>query len=114
MCIYLTFNGICTQDCLATIPPYPNYICNRVSDYDVASSISDPKSMWIVRQQLFYKCSLRPFNATMGCYNIYLEDIPQVESQPSLFSAYDDLQVRLLSSGQIELGRCTNPLMFLG
>ena len=43
-----------SQDCLATITPYPHYISDRGADYDVASSISDPDSMWAVRQQLCF------------------------------------------------------------
>ena len=43
--LYMVYDS---QDCLATIPPYPHYIGDRGADYDVASSISDPDSMWIV------------------------------------------------------------------
>jgi len=54
-------NGIyCWQDCLATIPPYPYYIGERGAHYDAAASISDPDSMWIVRPQLFFTCTVRP------------------------------------------------------
>ena len=54
------------QDCLATIPPYPHYIGDRDGHYDVAAAISDPDSMWIVRPQLFFSCTLRPLSAQPG------------------------------------------------
>ena len=65
-----------SQDCLATIPPYLHYIGDRGADYDVASSISDPDSMWIVRPQLFSSSTLRPLNAAKDSYNRSPEDIP--------------------------------------
>jgi hypothetical protein len=49
----------CLQDCLATIPPYPYYIGDRGAGYDVVASIADPDSMWIVRPQLFFTCTVR-------------------------------------------------------
>ena len=38
------------QEIIVTTPPYPHYIFDIGADYDAASSISDPYSMWIVRQ----------------------------------------------------------------
>ena len=48
------------RDCVATIPPYPHYIGERGDGHDVASAISYPDSMWVVRPQLFFPCTLRP------------------------------------------------------
>ena len=48
------------QDCLATIPPHPFYIGERDDEYDVAESLFDQDSMWFVRPQLFFHCTLRP------------------------------------------------------
>ena len=59
------------QDCVATIPPYPYYIGDRDGHYDVAAAISDPDSLWIVRPQLFFSCTLRPLTA-----NNSPDDIP--------------------------------------
>ena len=84
-----------SQDCLATIPPYPHYISDSGADYDVASSISDPDSMWIVRPQLFFKCTLRPLNAAKDRYNRSLEDIPL---DLVFFSAFEDLRLRTTST----------------
>ena len=84
-----------SQDCLATIPPYLHYICDRGADYDVASSISDPDSMWIVRQQLFFSCTLRPLNAAKDRYNSSPEDIPL---DLVFFSAFEDLRLRTTST----------------
>ena len=80
-----------SQDCVATIPPYPHYIGDRGADYDVASSISDPDSMWIVRPQLFFSCTLRPLNAAKDRYNRSPEDIPL---DLVFFSAFEDLRLR--------------------
>jgi hypothetical protein len=78
--------------------PYPHYIGDGGADYDVASSISDPDSMWIVRPQLFFKCTLRPINASKhGYYNRCPEDIPL---DMVFFSAFEDL--RLQTTGMME------------
>jgi hypothetical protein len=63
------------QDCVATIFPYPHYTGDRGDDYDVASAISDPDSMWVVRPQLLFQCTLRPNNATEGHYSRYSDEI---------------------------------------
>jgi hypothetical protein len=55
-------------DCVTTIPPYPHYIGERGDGYDVASVISYPDI-------IFFRCILRPINATKGRYNCYSEDI---------------------------------------
>ena len=86
-----------SQDCVATIPPYPHYIGERGDSYDVASAISDPDSLWVVRPQLFFTCTLRPINATKGRYNRYPDDI---DVDLVFFSAFEDL--RLHTSGTME------------
>ncbi len=79
----------CSQDCLATFPHYHHYID---SGADVASSISDPDSMWSVRLQLFFKCTLRPINAgKRDRHNRCPEDIPL---DLVFFSTLDDLRLR--------------------
>ena len=85
------------QDCVATIPPYPHYVGERGDGYDVASAVSDSDSMWVVRPQLFFKCTLRPINATKGRYNQYSEDI---DIDLVFFSAFEYL--RLHTSGTME------------
>jgi hypothetical protein len=85
------------QDCVATIPPYPHYIGERGDDYDVASAISDPDSLWVVRPQLFFKCTLRPLNSTKGRYNRFSEDI---DVDLVFFSAFEDLLLH--TSGTME------------
>jgi hypothetical protein len=79
------------QDCLATIPPYPYYIGDRGADYDVVASIPDPDSMWVVRPQLFFTCTVRPPHATRGRHNKYAEDIAL---NLVFFSAFEDLGLR--------------------
>jgi hypothetical protein len=88
------------QDCVATIPPFQHYIGERGDGYDVASAISDADSMWVVRPQLFFKCTLRPINATKGRYNRYSEDI---DVDLVFFSAFEDLCLH--SSGTMETNR---------
>jgi hypothetical protein len=81
-----------SQDCLATIPPYLHYIGDRGADYDVASSISDPDSMWIVLPQLFFKCTLRPLNATK--HDSYFHCPEDIHLNMVFFSAFEDLRLR--------------------
>jgi hypothetical protein len=102
--LYLTY--LWAQDCVANIPPYPHYIGDW-ADYDVASNISDPVSMWIVRPQPFFTCNMRPLNTTRGCYNRYSE----VKSLDLVFfSAFEDLRLQTLAQwSQMELGSCMNP-----
>ncbi len=82
---------------MATIPPYPHYIGDRGSDFDVASAISDPDSVWFVRPQLFFRCTLRPLNASKGRYNQYADEF---DLDLVFFSAFEDL--RLPVSGTME------------
>jgi hypothetical protein len=51
---------------LATIPPHPFYIGERDDNYDIAESLFDPDSMWFVRPQLFFHCTLRPIGTAAG------------------------------------------------
>ncbi len=97
----------CSQDCLATIPPYLYYIGDRGADYDVVASIADPDSMWIVRPQLFFTCTVRPPHATIGRHNKYAEDIAL---NLVFFSAFEVLRLR--TTGTIEsngIRKCMNP-----
>ena len=61
---------------MATIPPHPFYIGERDDNYDVADSLFDPDSMWFVRPQLFFHCTLRPIGAVTGRFNRSDDDIP--------------------------------------
>jgi hypothetical protein len=75
--VYTCTTWLCSlQDCLATIPPYPFYIGERDDDYDVAESLFDPDSMWCVRPQLFFHCTLRPIVTAAGRFNRSGKDIP--------------------------------------
>jgi hypothetical protein len=85
------------QDCVATIPPYPHYIGERGDGCDVVSAISDPDSLWVVRLQLFFNCTLRPLNSTKGRYNRYSEDI---DVDLVFFSAFEGLLLH--TSGTME------------
>jgi hypothetical protein len=90
------------QDCVATIPPYPHYIGECGDGYYVASAISEPDSMWVVCPQLFFKCTLRPINATKGRYNRSSEDI---DVDLVFFSAFEDLLLH--TSGTMETNGIT-------
>ena len=79
------------QDCVATIPPYPHYIGDRDGHYEVASAISYPDSMWIVRPQLFFSCNLLPLTARVDRYNNSPDGIPL---DMVFFSAFEDLRLR--------------------
>ncbi len=68
--------GTISQDCLATIPPHPFYIGDRDDNYDVAAYLFDPDSMWFVRPQLFFHCTLRPIGAVTDRFNRLDDDIP--------------------------------------
>ncbi len=61
---------------MATIPPHPFYIRERDYDYDVAESLFNQDSMWLVRPQLFFHCTLRPIGTVAGSFNCSNEDIP--------------------------------------
>ena len=89
------------QDCLATIPPYQHFIGDSGADYNVAASISDPDSMWSVRPQLFFSCTLRPLHAPKhDSYNSCPEEIPL---DLVFFSAFEDLRLR--TTGATESNR---------
>jgi hypothetical protein len=88
------------QDCVATIPPYPNYIGVRDDGYDVAAALSDPDSMWIVRPQLFFSCTVRPLTARVDSYNNSPDDIPL---DLVFFSAFEDLCLQF--TGTMESNR---------
>ncbi len=85
------------QDCLATIPPHPFYIGERGDGYDVAESLFDQDSMWFVRPQLFFHCTLRPIGTAAGRFNRSDEDIPL---DLIFFSPFEELHLR--TAGIIE------------
>ncbi len=80
---------------MATIPPHPFYIGERDDDYDVtvAESLFDPDSMWLVRPELFFHCTLRPIGTAAGRFNSYSsdEDIPL---DLVFFSPFEELRLR--------------------
>ncbi len=82
---------------MATIPPHPFYIGERDDNYDVANSLFDPDSMWFVRPQLFFHCTLRPIGAVTGRFNCSDDDF-----QPDLvfYSPFEEL--RLKAAGLME------------
>jgi hypothetical protein len=83
---------------LATIPPYPFYIGERDDNYDVAESLFDPDSMWFVRPQLLFHCTLCPIGTVAGSYNRSDEDIPL---DLIFFSPFEELRLR--TAGIMEL-----------
>jgi hypothetical protein len=76
---------------LATIPPYPFYIGERDDDYDVAESLFNQDSMWFVRPQLFFHCTLRPIGTVAGCFKRSDEDI---QLDLVFFSPFEELRLR--------------------
>ncbi len=58
---------------------------------NVVASIADPDSMWIVRPQLFFTCTVRPPHATRGRHNKYAEDIAL---NLVFVSVFEDLRLR--------------------
>ncbi len=76
---------------MATIPPHPFYIGECDNDYDVAESLFDPDSMWLVRPQLVFHCTLRPIGTAAGRFNRSDEDIPL---ELVFFSPFEELRLR--------------------
>jgi hypothetical protein len=79
------------------IPPHPFYIGERDDNYDVADSLFDPDSMWIVCPQLFFHCTLRPIGAVTGLFNPSDDDI---QLELIFFSPFEEL--RLKAAGLME------------
>ena len=77
---------------MATIPPSPFYIGDRDVGYSVEDALSDPDSMWIVRPQLFFHCTVRPLGAPTGAYGLCPDDIPL---DLVFFSSFEDLGLHL-------------------
>ena len=77
---------------MATIPPYPFYVGDRDECYVVEDALSDPDSMWIVRPQLFFHCSVRPLGAPTDAYGRCPDDIPLYLV---FFSSFEDLGLHL-------------------
>jgi hypothetical protein len=44
-------------------------------NHDSADILFDPDSMWFVRPQLFFHCTLHLMDARVGCYNCCDKDI---------------------------------------
>jgi hypothetical protein len=76
---------------LATIPPHLFYIGERDNDYDVAESLFDLDSMWLVCPQLFFHCTLCPIGTAAGRFNRSEEDIPL---DLVFFSPFEELCLR--------------------
>ncbi len=76
---------------MATIPPYPFYIGECDNDYDVDESLFNLDSMWFVRPQLFFHCTLRRICTAAGRYNRSDEDIPL---DLVFFSPFEELRLR--------------------
>jgi hypothetical protein len=76
---------------LATIPPHPFYIGERDNNYDVAESLFYQDSMWFMRPQLFFHCTLRPTGTVAGRYNSSDEDI---QLDLVFFSPFEELCLR--------------------
>ena len=98
--LHLSCCVLLMQDCVATIPPYPHYVGDRDDGYDVAAALSDPDSMWIVRPQLFFSCTVRPLTARVDSYNNSPDDIPL---DLVFFSAFEDLHLQF--TGTMESNR---------
>jgi hypothetical protein len=77
---------------LATIAPYPFYIGDRDDGYVVEDALLDLDSMWIVRPQLFFLCTVRPLGAPTGAYGRCHDDIPL---DLVFFSSFEDLRLNL-------------------
>jgi hypothetical protein len=79
---------------LATIPPHLFFIRERDNDdYDVAESIFNLDSMWFVRPQLFFHCTLRPIGTAADRFNCSDEDIP-IDLVFFKFSPFEELRLR--------------------
>ena len=65
------------------------YIC--MDEYDVAESLFYQDSMWVVRPQLFFHCTLRSIGARVGGHNSCDEDIPL---DLVFFSPFEELRLR--------------------
>jgi hypothetical protein len=81
------------QDCLATIPPHPFYIGELDDNYDVAESLFNQDSMWFVRPQLFFHCTLRPIGTAADRFNRSDKDI-LLDSDLASFSPFEELRLR--------------------
>ena len=77
---------------MATIPPYPFYTGDRDDGYVVEDALSDPDSMWIIRPQLFFHCTVRPLGAPTDAYGPCHDDIPL---DLVFFSSFEDLRLNL-------------------
>ncbi len=85
---------------MATIPPDPHYISDRDDGNDIAAALSDPDSMWIVRPQMFFSCTVRPLTSRVDRYNNPPDDIPL---DLVFFSAFQVLHLQF--TGTMEFNR---------
>ena len=60
--------------------------------YVVEDALSDPDSMWIVRPQLFFHCTVRPLGAPTDAYGRCPDDIPL---DLVFFSSFEDPHLQL-------------------
>ena len=77
---------------MATITPFPYYIGERGDGYVVEEVPSDSDSLWIVRPQLFFQCTVRPLQAKADNFGRCPEDIPL---DLVFFSAFEDLRLQM-------------------
>ncbi len=77
---------------MATIPPFPYYIGDCGDGYVVEDALSGPDSLWIVRPQLFFQCTVRPLQARADGYGRCPDDIPL---DLVIFSAFEDQRLQM-------------------
>ena len=90
---------------------YPHYIGERGDGCDVASAISDPDSLWVVRPQLFFQCQVL-------CVPSMQPRVATTVIRTTLISTWcSSAPLRIFDFRplgpwrQTELGSCMNPLL---
>jgi hypothetical protein len=80
-----------SQDCLATISPYQHYTDDCGADFMLHHPFLT-QTMWIVRLQLFFSCTLRLLNTSKSDrHNRCEEDIPL---DLVFFSAFENFRLQ--------------------